>query len=89
MSFKSRNNKLWERVVRRLCASPGCQGELAAEGERGAPNSAEGGEESLRCACLPLGGAAHRHAGVGTAGGFTAEYAVKNEGIPNNLDDTN
>lgn len=50
------------RVVRRLCASSGCQGELAAEGERRAPNSAEGGEESLRCTCLPQGGAPYRHA---------------------------
>lgn len=67
-------NKLWERVVRRLCASSGCQGELAAEGERGAPNSAEGGEESLRCTCLPEGGAPYRHAGGEHQ--FTIEQAV-------------
>lgn len=60
--------------MRRLCASSGCQGELAAEGERGAPNSAEGGEESLRCTCLPEGGAPYRHAGGEHQ--FTIEQAV-------------
>lgn len=64
--------KAGKQIVGAGCAETlrqfGCQGELAAEGERGAPNSAEGGEESLRCTCLPQGGAPHRHAGVGTEG---------------------
>lgn len=78
--------------MRRLCASSGCQGELAAGGERGAPNSAEGGEESLRCTCLPEGGAPCRHASGEHQ--FTIEQAVvqlsgKNKSISNKLVDVN